>query len=658
MKLHQLIGIAVCVFLGSTVSLAAELQPRLKVLICTGDYGMYAQDRVPLIKDAVTKAAPNADVSWESHQSFNFTKALENPGYAERFDVVVMGDLAIGQLTPKAQQNLVDFAKHGGGIVWVLWAKSTIPFKGSTEAVPMPLQAALPIAYPDFTKPAEGAAVLPSTHEFWKGIDWTPLTVPAAVEKLPTLLCEREVGSGRVMTLAGAFGPSWTKNKRREYEKAPGGWDAFPQLGEVWVRVLNAAGKSSPIRDKDRATVDQAITEVPLNVSITFDGSKKIDKIRAADFSIVALQQLYNEDGGRGEDLFLALNPRDWFDRRSQEVLPNVKGVKSDKPAFFKDYDIRGIYMAGNSYGSYGKWTDETYAAETAKAIDAKKKWPEQIVYFQAGNEPPLNAKYVAFHKRFVGAVLAGVPEYKVVGPNKAFNVSGVSPEEMQLYIDECGSTTDVLNCHIYAQPPSTVRAEAIYWSDRAAGKMRQPGPPPVMFTESDAWNQGDSQFNYLMERAFTFLPEKRIIANFQYCMRPRSEGGSYRFGVLQPEGPMSANYNGYWVWRNLRGDMLETNVDTAIGSEHVRAISSRSADGRTFSTVIYFDGGYFDAASGKRASSAKVSLRPMLPPGEYEVTKDHVTWTDRTSSPVDSKQPLTIELTPYSAAAITWVKR
>jgi hypothetical protein len=41
------------------------------------------------------------------------------------------------------------------------------------------------------------------------------------------------------------------------------------------------------------------------------DATKAIDQVRAANFSIVALQQLYNEDGGAGEDLFLALNPRD-----------------------------------------------------------------------------------------------------------------------------------------------------------------------------------------------------------------------------------------------------------------------------------------------------------------------------------------------------------
>ena len=94
-----------------------------------------------------------------------------------------------------------------------------------------------------------------------------------------------------------------------------------------------------------------------------------------------------------------------------------------------------------------------------------------------------------------------------------------------------------MLNWHTYAQPPSTVLAEARYWGQRADGKLRGPGPAKVMFTESDAWNTGDSQFNYLMERAFTYLLEPRIIANFQYCMEMRNEGGPYCFGVLQPEG-------------------------------------------------------------------------------------------------------------------------
>ena len=81
--------------------------------------------------------------------------------------------------------------------------------------------------------------------------------------------------------------------------------------------------------------------------------------------------------------------------------------------------------------------------------------------------------------------MLAGEPGYQVIGPNKAFNIRGVNPAEMQLYIDKCGKTTDVLNWHTYAEPPSMILAEARYWSDRPNGKMRSPGPANVMFTET-----------------------------------------------------------------------------------------------------------------------------------------------------------------------------
>src|SRR5688572_6547486 len=121
-KNMQRVMLLLMAVLSSVTSVqAAPLKPNLKVLLCTGDYGMNAQDRVPLIKDAVEKAAPGSAVSWEVHQSFNFTKVLESPGYAERFDAVVMGDIGIGQLTPRAQHNLVQFVQNGGGLVYVMW---------------------------------------------------------------------------------------------------------------------------------------------------------------------------------------------------------------------------------------------------------------------------------------------------------------------------------------------------------------------------------------------------------------------------------------------------------------------------------------------------------------------------------------------------------
>ena len=639
---------------------AAPVAPNLKVLICAGDYGHHAQDRVPLIQGAVERAAPGSRVSWEAHQSYNFTKVLESPGYAARFDTIVMGDIGIGQLTPRAQQNLVQFVQNGGGLVWVMWAKSTIPFQGSEEAVPMPLKTVVPLAYPDLSKPAPGAKVVGSSDAFWKGIDFSTLSDPNALKPLDHLLVEGGAGRGRVLALYGGFGDSYKMLSYAKFETVPGGWGSFPALGEVWTRVLNEAAPASPVRSLSREAVDARVKETPLKVFLTPDGTQTIDQIRAANFSVVALQQLYNEDGGAGEDLFLALNPRDWFDRRTQEVLPNTKGQMSDKPAFFRAYNIKGIYMGENSYGSYGNWNDQKYQEQIDKAVAAQKAHPDIIQFFQAGNEPPLNEKYIQFHQKFVSGVLAGAPGYKVVGPNKAFNILGVDPKEMDFYLDNAGKTTDVLNWHTYAQPPSTVLAEARYWSDRAAGKMRSPGAPPVMFTESDAWNQGASQFNYLMTRAFTFLPEKRIIGNFQYCMRPRNEGGTYNFGVLQPEGEFEANYNGYWAWRNLRGQMTPTLAtglpDDAKDSLH--AISSRSDDGKTFTTVVYFAQPYFDGAKGVRASKANVTVAPKLPPGAYKLEVSDVKWDARAVTAGDASKPVSVELSPYQAVALTWTKQ
>jgi len=655
-------------FLAASCS-AEPVKPNLKVALCTGDYGMWAQDRVPMIENAVAKSSPDASVSWEANQSYNMTRRLEDTNWLGRFDCVVIGDVGIGQLTPRAQANLRDWVQKGGGLVWVNQAKSTIPFLGAEDAVPMPLKTVLPVQYPDFSKAAPDAKTYASSDPLFAGIDFAALTDQGARGGLGQLLVERSFGKGRVLLLSGAFARSYKNTGYATYEPVPGGWADFPGLGEIWTRVLNRASQSAPRRGQSLAAIDTAFTPSTLGAKVSVDARQKVDEIRAADFSIVALQQLYNEDGGAGEDLFLALNPRDWFDRRSQEVMPNTKGVKADKPAFFRDYNIKGIYMADDSYGSYAQWNDAKYAEQEQKAVEAAKQYAGIIPFFQAGNEPPLDENYVKFHKRFVGDVLKQAPNFQVVGPNKAFNILGVSPKEMQFYIDSCGSTTDVLNWHVYAQPPSTTLAEARYWSDKATGKLRTPGQARVMFTENDAWNQGDSQFNYLLERAFTFLPEKRIIANFQYCMRPRSEGGTYRFGVLQPDGEMEANYNGYWIWKDLRGDMVGSTLQSAAtgAGEAVRVQASRSKDGNTVTTVVYMGAPIYIAPTGKLGgegqlfNKARVNVSVQLPPGQWRLTQNRASWNKRAILPTpqtfQNTAQVPVELNPFEAVALTWTR-
>jgi len=666
----------VCLFALLSLWMSAAHAAPIKALLCTGDYGMWAQDRVPLITGAIRKFAP-AKAVWESEQSYNFVQKLEAPGWAERFDVIVMGDIGIGQITPAAQTALVRFVNGGGGLIYVMWGKSGLEFRGAREAVPMPLESILPFrraigaapdaALYDVAKLSLDAQALPTDAPFFKGLDFskTPFITERKPEAPanPPLLIERAQGKGRVQLLYGAFGTDYKYVAYATFEKKSGGWDEWPQLGELWSRLLARAAQGSPILPKTRAQVEAAITDRPLAVDVMVDATREIDDIRAADFSIVALQQLYNEDGGANEANFLALNPRDWFDRRTQEVLPNTKGIKADKPAFFRDYNIKGIYMADNSYGSYSQWDDKKFAEQTARAIEEQKKYPAILRFFQAGNEPPLDANYVKFHQRFVGDVLKGAPDYQVVGPNKAFNLLGVNPQEMQFYIDQCGATTDVLNWHTYAQPPLTVLAEARYWSDKATGKLRARGPARVMFTESDAWNTRDSQFNYLMQRAYTFLPEPRIIANFQYCMEPRGEGGPYRFGVLQPEGEMSANYNGYWIWRDLRGRMVQSSVvseKNVAANHHVQVISSSSDKGKVITSVFYYDTGFFNGT--RSAGAAELTLKIKLPPGRYSLQRSEANWKTREVAAIAGNAQGTVELAatlmPCSALALTWTRQ
>jgi hypothetical protein len=458
------------------------------------------------------------------------------------------------------------------------------------------------------------------------------------------------------MALYGAFGITYKYVSYATYKLVPGGWGDWPGLGDLWARVLEHAASNSPIRAQSREQTDAAFPDAPLRATVDVDASKVIDSIRSSDFSVVSLEQLYG-DGAVLEKLFLDLDPHGWFDRTTQAVLGNTQGKMSDKAAFLKDYGIKGIYMAPDAYGSYFTWDDAKYKSEEDTAIAAKEKYPDILVFLQDANEPPLDANYVAFHKKFVGAILAKTPGWKVLGPNKSFSIEGVNPKEMSLYIDQCGATTDVLNWHIYAQPPSMTLAETLYWSKYATGKLRTPGPAKVMYTEGDAWNQGDSQFNYLMDKAFTFLPEPAIIGSFIYCMDPRTEGGTYEFGVLQPTGLMSANYNGYWIWRDLRGQMTQTTI-TAPDDEvrrHIHAISSSSQDGKSFTTVVYYDTGYFDGPGGKQAAKAIVTVTPHLPPGSYSLQISDAAWNVRETKDSTATGPIEVTLDPCHAEALTW---
>jgi hypothetical protein len=160
------------------------------------------------------------------------------------------------------------------------------------------------------------------------------------------------------------------------------------------------------------------------------------------------------------------------------------------------------------------------------------------------------------------------------------------------------------------------------------------------------------------MERAFTFLPEPRILANFQYCMEKRTEGGTYCFGVLQPEGEFSANYNGYWAWRNLRGRMLQARLAGPDEQDSLHAISSIARDGNTVTAIVYFGTPVWTKIA--RLEAAKVDVDVALPPGQWTLTRSDITWKGRKQSAAGAASGhgrAQLQLSPYHATALTWTK-
>ncbi len=587
------------------------------------------------------------------------TRLLESAAFVNRFDVVIIADVGIGQITPAAQRNLVQFVEAGGGLVWGLVGKGTLPFQDSPAAVPMPLASILPVAYPDFGKPHPQAVVRPNTDKLFQGIQWEALKDKGARGTLARLAWERKVGKGMVLGLAGGFEKPLKYVGYAAFEPLPGGWDHFPALGTLWCRVLQHAAAGSPIRALSRADVDGRYPARSLDARLTVDAARPLDDIRAAVFSIVALQQLYNEDGGHGEDLFLALNPRDWFDRRSQEVLPNKIGKKSDKPAFFKEYNIRGIYMGDNSYGSYSQWNDAKYKEQIARAIAARKKWPDQIVFFQAGNEPPLDAGYVAFHRRFVGAVLAGAAELPGDRSQQGLQCSRRRSGRNAVLCRQVRQ--DHRRAELAHLCPAAQhglgRGPLLERPGRRQDAQARPGTGDV---HRERGLEHGRQPVQLSHGARAHLPART--ANHRQF--PILHGKTIRRGDVLLRRPAA----GRRVLRQLQrllGMAQPARADAASQADRGRragqlcAVSSISRDGKTVTALVYFGAPLWTEKS--RLETAKVAVDVALPAGQWTLMRSRVTWKERKESAAGAMSghaQVYLELAPYEAAALTWTKK
>jgi hypothetical protein len=159
-------------------------------------------------------------------------------------------------------------------------------------------------------------------------------------------------------------------------------------------------------------------------------------------------------------------------------------------------------------------------------------------------------------------------------------------------------------------------------------------------------------------------LENPTVIANFQYCMRPRNEGGPYSFGVLQPDNhsEFAANYNGFWIWRSLRGRMVATADDSAdaAAARHCRILASSQDGGARVTAIVYFDTGI--ATQDRLSNVANVRVSVHLPPGNFALQRSDAAWNVRNVSNVDGAfsgdAKVSAALGPCQAVAFTWTRQ
>nr|MDQ2733059.1 hypothetical protein [Armatimonadota bacterium] len=125
--------------------------------------------------------------------------------------------------------------------------------------------------------------------------------------------------------------------------------------------------------------------------------------------------------------------------------------------------------------------------------------------------------------------------------------------------------------------------------------------------------------------------------------------------------GDMSANYNGYWIWRDLRGKMVDVKTTVLPGAQsHVHVLASNTDNGQKVTVVAYYDTGYFSPVG--RAATATFSLKIKLPPGHYKSRQSSADWHTRNVTDVpgtaEGTTTATVTLAPCAAASFTWVRQ
>lgn len=658
--------------LGGGLGGAASAGP-VKVLMVTGDWKTqpWYQDvwmkgrgeklfRGRYIAQKVNQAAPGA---CEFTELTNYVgQEYLDTDYLSQFDVLLMGDVVGWSFNPRFQAAIGDFVKQGGGLIYCAsWKWHCAMVKGTPFADALPAEFPISNLTDDWhnqefsTGEKDIKPVLAeASHAVTQGLDWAsappllrcfkvaPRPGTTVLLKTPggaPLLVAGDLGKGRTIMSAAIFANDEIS------EKLGSEWKDF---GKYYAQLFAWLGANSTNK---RATLADARGEA----TVTVDAGKPLNPVPAAMFSIHGAQDCPGFNPLQGEALarFNDLNPRGEFARFHANCEP-ARGTFDFKDVDHQLSEIKRLGMeplalfAAYAYGM-PKWLwddgsswdkpSERAVRDIVTEIDSflahvngKKGDPayrENVKYVEVCNEPGIDTRTIDGYVRIYQAVARHVhqnyPGVKVGG------LGGYEIPYVKMFIDRCGADIDWISRHPYGWT-----GEMLFkLQDEFQAYAKAKGHAQIKFivTEWDFWIQGRAKFDYMMKRYFEAVKRDDLLGTLHYRFGMYNEP-VYLFGVLwagwgQAQGagpvntPMHDAYDAFWIFRDFRGQRVQTTKQLAAGvsaglAAHLLADATR--DGDRVNAVLYYDWaydgtGYKDYVAGKAYPTVGVAVKLTVPP-------------------------------------------
>ncbi|MCY3021597.1 MAG: hypothetical protein NTW87_21495 [Planctomycetota bacterium] len=466
---------------------------------------------------------------------------------------------------------------------------------------------------------------------------------PVVLEPKP-ILTAWDYGKGRAISSAAIFANDESS------EKFGAEWKDF---GKYYAQVFGWLGEHS----QNKKTV---LKDATAEVNVTVDFTKPLNKISPGLFSI------HGNEGIEGVALtnYMSLNPKGAFYRFGvdyESQAPDGADVNTfnwgatkkeqeriDKGiAEARRYGVEPIAgFHGITYNCpqwlwkdnwWGKCSDKQ-AAEVAKMFAAviehvnkgKKgdnSYELNLKYVELGNEPDLDESCIDGYMKMVKAISERIRrDYPGV---KLIVYCPYRPRFIHQFIDTVGADFDALSFHPYGWTLDVLfpflQSVEDYYVQKVGRHVE------LMITEWDFWIEGRQKFDYMVRRNYRAVAVPDLVCALHYRLWQYGEP-IYLFGVLHCDWgvgkgkagtPMHDAYDAFWIWKDFRGERVESRK-TLAGNDvsekllhHVHADAS-TGDGR-FNAVLYYDWayggtGYKDFARGLAYPKVKVNLKLQLP--------------------------------------------